>query len=91
MCWKLASHGCAPQTSCASRCRTAPPPFLVSAVGDDAAGSLLLAQLAGQGLSTQGVLRCRNAATPCVSLILDRGAPLCQSAGPYGLASYGKV
>lgn len=74
-----------------SRCRTAAPPFLVSAVGDDAAGSLLLAQLAGQGLSTQGVLRCRDAATPCVSIILDRGALPRPSAGSLRPAPYMKL
>ena len=53
----------------------------MSAVGDDAAGSLLLAQLAGQGLSTQCVLRCHNAATPCVSMIFDHGALTRQERG----------
>ncbi|KAK9821751.1 hypothetical protein WJX81_002966 [Elliptochloris bilobata] len=48
-------------------------PFLVSAVGDDAAGSLLLNQLTAQGLPTHGIHRCHNAVTPCVSIVFDRG------------------
>ena len=51
--------------------RGVPPPLLVSAVGDDLAGSALLAAWSGLGASVAGVRVCEGAATPVVATVLD--------------------
>ena len=53
----------------------APPPFLLSVVGDDLAGGALLEawRNLGHTLSAAGVRVCAGAATPAVAAVLDAG------------------
>ena len=53
----------------------APPPFLLSVVGDDLAGGALLEawRNLGHTLSAAGVRVCSGAATPAVAAVLDAG------------------
>ncbi len=54
-------------------CRAGLLPLLISAVGKDAAGSLLLGQWQQLGLSTEGVHVLPGLCTPSVSIIFDSG------------------
>ena len=65
----------------------APPPFLLSVVGDDLAGGALLEawRNLGHTLSAAGVRVCSGAATPAVAAVLDAGgevAPASRTATP---------
>lgn len=46
-------------------------PFLISVVGHDMAGDLLLSHWKSAGLPTEGIQRCQDVATPTVSNIYD--------------------
>ncbi|CAN6450602.1 unnamed protein product [Victoria cruziana] len=46
-------------------------PFIISIVGTDVAGDMLLEHWVTLGLSTEGILRCEGIATPVVSNIFD--------------------
>ena len=46
-------------------------PLLVSMVGDDPAGDLLLQSLRALHLTTRGVTRCTGAATPTACVVFD--------------------
>eukprot|EP00798_Chlamydomonas_sp_ICE-L_P002996 gene2996-13010_t len=51
---------------------TQPPPFFISCVGDDAAGTLLMSELRKLRLETEGVVVAEGATTACVAVVLDR-------------------
>lgn len=51
-------------------------PFLISVVGQDMAGDVLLAHWQSLGLETDGIRRCLGAATPVVSAIFDADGEL---------------
>ena len=49
-------------------------PLLISVLGEDQAGDILLRQWQSYGLPTQGIHRVAGASTPCVSVVFDKGA-----------------
>ena len=54
-------------------CRAGLLPLLISAVGEDAAGGLLLSQWQQLGLSTEAIHVLPGLRTPSVSIIFDSG------------------
>ena len=48
-------------------------PLLISVLGMDAPGDVLLAYWTAAGLPTQGIRRLPGIPTPCVAVIFDRG------------------
>ncbi|KAL6865297.1 hypothetical protein ACP4OV_016448 [Aristida adscensionis] len=61
-------------------------PFMISVVGNDMAGDFLLKLWRSAGLSTEGILRVNDVATPVVSNVFDRSGELIA-----GVASVGAV
>ncbi|XP_042492078.1 pseudouridine kinase isoform X2 [Macadamia integrifolia] len=51
-------------------------PFMISAVGPDMAGNLLLEHWESVGLSTEGILRCQGIETPVVCNVFDANGEL---------------
>lgn len=48
-------------------------PLLISVLGRDQAGDVLLRQWQSYGLPTHGIHRIAGASTPCVSIVFDKG------------------
>ena len=71
-------------------CRAGLLPLLISTVGQDGAGDLLMSQWKQLGLSTQGIRIIPGLRTPTVSIIFDSGEqrPLCVTSPAQAVVPY---